>query len=123
MAGRQNIGSGTPWESVAGYSRAVRVGDQVFVSGTTAHDDAGTLQGGEDAYAQAAYILRKIATALRRVRASLEDAVRTRAYVVRPRFGGRWRAHGDAFRHIRPPTPWSRRDWSTARWSRPKPTP
>jgi enamine deaminase RidA (YjgF/YER057c/UK114 family) len=103
VTGRQNIGSGTPWEDVAGYSRAVRVGNQVFVSGTTAHDDAGNLQGGPDAFAQAAYILRKIATALEQAGASLEDVVRTRAYVVRLED---WRevarAHGDVFGHIRP---------------------
>jgi enamine deaminase RidA (YjgF/YER057c/UK114 family) len=103
VSDRQNIGSGTPWESVAGYSRAVRTGDQVFVSGTTAHDDAGTLQGGPDAYAQAAYILRKIATALEQAGASLEDVVRTRVYIVRL---DDWRdvarAHGDVFGHIRP---------------------
>ena len=57
---RQNINSGTSWEALAGYSRAVRVGDNVFVSGTTAHDAQGLLHGGDDAYAQAAYILKKI---------------------------------------------------------------
>jgi len=100
---RRNFGSGTPWEDVAGYSRAVRAGNQVFVSGTTAHDESGNLQAGQDAYAQAAYILSKIATALERAGASLEDVVRTRVYVVRLED---WRevsrAHGDVFGHIRP---------------------
>ena len=64
---RQNIDSGTSWEGVAGYSRAVRVGDQVFVSGTTAHDAQGQLHGGDDAYAQAVYILTKIKAALEQV--------------------------------------------------------
>jgi enamine deaminase RidA (YjgF/YER057c/UK114 family) len=103
VSNRQNVGSGTPWEDVAGYSRAVRVGNQVFVSGTTAHDAAGNLQGGQDAYAQAAYVLRKIAAALQHAGATLEDVVRTRVYVVRLED---WRdvarAHGDVFGHIRP---------------------
>ena len=103
VTGRQNFGSSTPWESIAGYSRAVRIGNQVYVSGTTAHDEAGNLQGGQDAYAQAAYILSKIATALQHVGATLEDVVRTRVYVVHLED---WRdvarAHGDVFGHIRP---------------------
>jgi enamine deaminase RidA (YjgF/YER057c/UK114 family) len=100
---RQNVDSGTPWESVAGYSRAVRVGDHVFVSGTTAHDELGQLHGGQDPYAQAAYILNKISVALEKAGASLEDVVRTRAYVVRL---DDWRevarAHGQVFGQIRP---------------------
>lgn len=103
MTGRRNIASGTPWEAIAGFSRAVRVGNQVFVSGTTAHDERGELQGGQDAYAQAAYILDKIGAALRQAGASLDDVVRTRVYVVHLED---WRevarAHGDAFGAIRP---------------------
>jgi enamine deaminase RidA (YjgF/YER057c/UK114 family) len=100
---RQNIDSGTPWEALAGYSRAVRVGGHVFVSGTTAHDENGQLHGGQDPYAQAAYILNKIGGALEQVGASLQDVVRTRAYVVRL---DDWRevarAHGEVFGQIRP---------------------
>jgi len=88
---------------MAGYSRAVRVGDHVFVSGTTAHDEHGQLHGGDEAYAQAAYILKKISGTLEQVGASLQDVVRTRIYVVRM---DDWRevarAHGEVFGHIRP---------------------
>jgi enamine deaminase RidA (YjgF/YER057c/UK114 family) len=100
---RQNIDSGTSWEALAGYSRAVRVGDLVFVSGTTAHDANGELHGGDDAYAQAVYVLNKISGALAQVGASLQDVVRTRVYVVRLED---WRevarAHGEVFGAIRP---------------------
>lgn len=100
---RKNISTGTPWETMAGYSRAVRVGNQVFVSGTTASDEHGNLQGGEDAYAQAAYTLNKIARALAQAGASLQDVVRTRVYVARMED---WRevarAHGEVFGEIRP---------------------
>jgi enamine deaminase RidA (YjgF/YER057c/UK114 family) len=103
MMARQNIDSGTSWEAVAGYSRAVRVGELVFVSGTTAHDARGVLHGGDDAYAQAAYILKKIEAALEQAGASLQDVVRTRVYVVRL---DDWRdvarAHGEVFGQIRP---------------------
>jgi enamine deaminase RidA (YjgF/YER057c/UK114 family) len=102
-ATRQNIGSGTPWEAAAGYSRAVRIGDQVFVSGTTAHDENGALQGGPTAYAQAAYILNKIAAALDQAGATIHDVVRTRIYIVNL---DDWqevaRAHGEVFGQIRP---------------------
>jgi enamine deaminase RidA (YjgF/YER057c/UK114 family) len=100
---RQNVDSGTSWEAVAGFSRAVRVGDHVFVSGTTAHDEDGQLHGGQDPYAQAVYVLNKISAALEQVGASLQDVVRTRAYVVRL---DDWRevarAHGEVFGTIRP---------------------
>jgi enamine deaminase RidA (YjgF/YER057c/UK114 family) len=100
---RQNIDSGTSWEVAAGFSRAVRVGDQVFVSGTTAHDAHGQLYGGDDPYAQAIFILNKIKASLAQADASLEDVVRTRIYVVRLED---WRevarAHGEVFGQIRP---------------------
>jgi enamine deaminase RidA (YjgF/YER057c/UK114 family) len=100
---RQNIDSGTSWEALAGFSRAVRVANHVFVSGTTAHDSQGQLHGGDDAYAQAVYILNKINAALEQLGASLQDVVRTRVYVVRL---DDWRdvarAHGEVFGTIRP---------------------
>jgi enamine deaminase RidA (YjgF/YER057c/UK114 family) len=100
---RQHVSSGTPWEALAGYSRAVRLGQQVWVSGTTASDEQGNLQGGEDAYAQTRYVLAKIERALREAGAGLEDVVRTRIYVSRM---DDWRdvarAHGEVFGKIRP---------------------
>jgi enamine deaminase RidA (YjgF/YER057c/UK114 family) len=101
--GRQNIDSGTPWEAIAGFSRAVRAGNQVFVSGTTAHDEHGQLQGGDTAYAQAVYIFAKIATALSLAGATLEDVVRTRVYVAHLEdWQAVARAHGEVFASIRP---------------------
>jgi enamine deaminase RidA (YjgF/YER057c/UK114 family) len=105
MTDRERISSGAKWESIVGYSRAVKVGRRIYVTGTTATNESGEIVGEDNAYEQAAQCIRNIEKALQRLGATLEHVVRTRMFVTDI---SRWeeygRAHGEFFREIMPAT-------------------
>lgn len=97
MTERRNVVSGAPWEEQYGYSRAVRIGNQIFVSGTTSSDETGEVVGEDEPYAQTCYILSKIESALKDLGAGLGDVVRTRAFVTDIQH---WREVGRAHKEV-----------------------
>ncbi len=103
MQERQKFSSGAKWEDIVGYSRAIRVGDRIYVTGTTALDGSGNLVGEGDAYAQSVQAIRNIEKVLKRAGATLEHVVRTRMFVTDiQRWEDYGRAHGEFFKTIKP---------------------
>jgi enamine deaminase RidA (YjgF/YER057c/UK114 family) len=103
MSKRTNLSSGAKWEEIVGYSRAVKIGNTIAVSGTTAVDENNNIIGKGDAYEQTIFILKKIANALHELGAGMENVIRTRMFVANIE---NWeqigKAHGEFFRHIKP---------------------
>jgi enamine deaminase RidA (YjgF/YER057c/UK114 family) len=100
---RQKFSSGAKWEDIVGYSRAIRVGERIYVTGTTALDETGNLVGEDDAYAQTVQAIRNVEKVLHRAGATLEHVVRTRMFVTDIRLWQDYgRAHGEFFKAIKP---------------------